>query len=181
MIHNKIILMNAAEIMRCTLKVWAWTHRGEYLHGDTTYWRLGKVFRCSKQKNKIPAQPEASWMNRSEFVKAPHPTGSQKSSSAHQTKTEPDWQPPSRQTQRHISAQTCSRKKSEVVEGFVRQKPRHSFLKIWTRLWARMSDGGFYFLLEKYWQCGVKSHHNKEMHTLFNSILTYKKLFSTSL
>lgn len=39
----------------------------------------------------------------------------------------------------------------------------------------------FVLLLEKYWQCGDKSHHNKEMHTLFNSILTYKKLFSTSL
>lgn len=33
---------------------------------------------------------------------------------------------------------------------------------------------GLYFLLEKYWQCGDKSHHNKEMHTLL--ISTYKKL-----
>lgn len=50
-------------------------------------------------------------------------------------------------------------------------KPRHS----------ELSHTGRDSLPEKYWQCGDKSHDNKEMHTLFNSTFTYKKLFSTSL
>lgn len=121
-------------------------------------------------------------MNRPEFVNAPYPTtkkpevmiSSPDKDRPQLTATKPmidsiTFQPRHAPERKEMHYSTC--------EGRSQTQATRSMSQ--TR--ALMSDRGLNLLLEKYWQCGDKSHHDKEMHTLFNSILTYKKLFSTSL
>ncbi len=134
-----------------------------------------------KEGNKnVPARPEAPLKNRPEFVNAPYPTRSQKSVRPKLTVTKPTNNsitilPRHAPERKEMHWSHC-----EGMKGFLRQNlaipPQKYELDLSLNVRER-----FCFLLEKYWQCGDKSHHNKEMHTLFNSILTYKKLFSTSL
>lgn len=148
--------------------------------GWTAEVKTKKLQNSKKQRNKSTkkAWTEAPFMNRPEFVNAPYPTRSQKSWSVHQTKTDPNRQPPSQRiTASHFSPDMLQKEKRCTNLTARGHPPPQSM----NSTWALMSVRGLYFLLEKYWQCGDKSHHNKEMHTLFNSILTYKKLFSTSL
>lgn len=106
------------------------------------------------QKKDIPAEAEAPLMTE-RMVKAPPQA---------RAETDPDHQPPPPTSSTAFQLQTHQR--GAKTRLFLPQRDKDGGGG------AKRQTEGLRLLLEKYWQCGDKSHHNEKRRTLFNSITT---------